>query len=381
MGKSKLTIHNILFACFFLLSFTSCKTQNSVSTHRYTHPIEFKPESYVCYKTDSPIVIDGKAEEIHWQKANWSNSFVDIEGNLKPLPTHNTQVKMLWDDTYFYFFAKMDEPNIWATLENRDDIIYNDDGIEIFIDPDGDSHNYYELEWNAYNTLWDLILLRPYRVDRDPKMLFEWNIKDVKSAVHIEGTINDNSDVDKYWTIEVAIPWFALREFAPTKTVPNDGDHWRVNFSRVDWTVDKEGQTYKKRLSGDGKKLPQSNWVWSPTGFVNMHMPEMWGFVQFSTNMPDNEVAFIENDDELIKWNLWNMYWQQLDYFKKNKTYSEDLNLFTIPSLEECIFNPKIYTTPNHFEITNLSCDGNKIWIIQRDGKIYSKKITTENSN
>jgi len=70
---------------------------------------------------------------------------------------------MLWDDTYFYVAAQLEEPDVWATLTQRDTVIFYDNDFEVFIDPDGDTHNYYELEVNAFGTLWDLMLLTPYR--------------------------------------------------------------------------------------------------------------------------------------------------------------------------------------------------------------------------
>jgi len=356
----------VQFLVALLCLCASCQEQK----YSYEHSINYNPEKYVCHTTTDEIIIDGKDSESAWQAASWTNAFVDIEGSLKPNPKLDTKVKMLWDKSFFYFFAKMEEPHLWATLKNRDDIIYNDDDFEIFIDPDGDSHNYYELEWNAYNTLWDLILLRPYRTDNKPKVLFEWNITEVESAVHLEGTINDNTDIDKYWTLEVKIPWFALMELAPGKRRPKDGDQWRVNFSRVDWTMENDGSGYKKKTDDNGKILPENNWVWSPTGKINMHMPECWGYVQFSTASPNQKTAITQNPDEEIKWALWNLYWQQLAYYKEHKVYTDNLSEFTIPLVDACSFQPSIYISPYSFEISNSSCSSNGAWVINKEGKI-----------
>jgi hypothetical protein len=339
----------------------------------YQHPIPFKPEQYVCYRSPAPLNIDGRAREAAWGNAPWTNSFVDIEGALKPLPTLDTRVKMLWDDDYFYFYARMEEPHIWAKLRERDAVIYQDDDFEIFIDPDGDSHNYYELEVNAFNTLWELILLRPYRVDKNPKALNYWNIPDIKTAVHIEGSLNQPSDIDQYWSVEMAIPWKALKEFAPQKRMPKAGEQWRVNFSRVDWEMEiKDGRYQKAKNPATGKALPEHNWVWSPTGYIAMHMPEQWGYVQFSGRDGSRAQAFLEKPDEAIKWALWKMYFQQLQYFKANKGYTDNLQYFTIPVIPKggCTFQPRIYTTPHWFEITAASCSGKGYWKIRQDGKI-----------
>lgn len=347
---------------------------NNLEKINYKHPIPFAPEKYICYKNSTTISIDGKANESDWKNASWTKAFVDIEGEQKPKPIHDTKVKMLWDKDYFYFYAKMEEPHIWAKLRQRDTIIYYDDDFEIFIDPDGDSHNYYELEVNAFNTLWELILLRPYRVDGQHKVLNNWNIPNIKSAIHIEGTLNNPKDVDQFWAVEMAIPWSALKEFATPPKIPKDGDQWRVNFSRVDWTMNTKNGIYQKTIDPKTRKpFPENNWVWSPTGLISMHMPEQWGYVQFSEKVVGKgNVNFIEHQDEKIKWALWKLYFQQVDFFQNNKVYTDDLNQFSIPEIlnSTCKFQPQIFVTPNLFEIVAPSCERDGSWSIRQDGKI-----------
>ena len=86
-------------------------------------------------------------------------AFVDIEGDARPRPRFATRMKMLWDDEFFYIAADMQEPDIWGTLTTRDSVIFQDNDFEVFIDPDGDTHEYYELEINALKTAWDLLLV------------------------------------------------------------------------------------------------------------------------------------------------------------------------------------------------------------------------------
>lgn len=95
----------------------------------------------------------------------------------------------------------------------------------------------------------------------------------------MQGTINDPSDVDSGWTLEVAIPWEGLAAYNPARaTPPNDGDVWRLNFSRVEWTWDIVAGRYVRRPK---ETHPEDNWVWSPQGMIDMHQPERWGFVRF----------------------------------------------------------------------------------------------------
>ena len=111
----------------------------------------------------APIQIDGRLDEDAWKTAPWTDPFVDIEGDVRPRPRFQTRAKMLWDDTYFYVAALLEEPHVWGTLTKHDSVIFHDNDFEIFIDPDGDNHEYYEIEINALNTEWDLFLKKPYR--------------------------------------------------------------------------------------------------------------------------------------------------------------------------------------------------------------------------
>ena len=151
------------------------------------------PKSYVAYKTTQKLIIDGKASEHDWEKASWSEEFIDIEGVVKP--KYHTQMKMLWDDQYFYILAQMEEPHVWANLKQKDTIIYYNNDFEVFVDPDGDTHNYYEFEFNALNTVWDMFLTRPYRGSNET--INDFDINGLKSAIHVDGTLNNYNDEDK----------------------------------------------------------------------------------------------------------------------------------------------------------------------------------------
>jgi len=249
-----------------------------------------------------------------WQLAAWTHDFVDIEGDLRPKPTYRTRAKMLWDDQYFYVAAELEEPHIWATLTQHDSVIFQDNDFEVFIDPDGDNHQYYEYEINAFGTDWDLRLVKPYR-DGGPA-LNEWEIPGLKKAVHVEGTINDPGAIDKRWCIELAFPWTVLGEFAKCPCPPKVGDQWRVNFSRVEWDV--------KVVEGKYIKVPdrpEHNWVWSQQGVVNMHRPEMWGYVQFETGL----VPFRPDPDWEAKCQLMECYYAESKFHEANGIYAKSL--------------------------------------------------------
>lgn len=227
------------------------------------------PRSYLCPRAEAPPPFDGNLESGAWAKAPWTSDFVDISTTVTP--RFRTRAKMLWDDAGFYIAAEIEEPHVWATLTERDSVIFHDNDFEVFLDPDGDGHRYVELEMNALNTVWDLLLVRPYRAGGPPVDGFD--LKGLRTHVTVRGTLNDFKDKDQGWTAEIMIPWAALQQVAGVACPPKEGDQWRINFSRVQWQVDEAG---KKRPN-----MPEDNWVWSPQGVIDMHRPERWGVVQF----------------------------------------------------------------------------------------------------
>ncbi len=232
------------------------------------------PRHYVCHRASAPIEIDGRLDDLAWAAAPWTAEFVDIRGVDRPRPRFATKAKMLWDDAYFYVAAQLEEPHVWGTLREHDEIVFYDNDFEIFIDPNGDRREYYEIEINALGTIFDLFLVRTY-IDGGPA-LHGWDCKGLRRAVHSDGTLNAPSDTDRGWSVEFAIPWKSLAEAAGREAPPRDGDTWRVNFSRVEWRINIDNGRYIKV-----PETPEDNWVWSPQGVVNMHLPEHWGYVRF----------------------------------------------------------------------------------------------------
>lgn len=237
------------------------------------------PKGYVSYFTPQPPRIDGRLDDAAWEDADWTDPFVDIEGDVKPTPPFETRAALRWDDAYLYVAARMEEPHVWGTLTEKNGVIFQDNDFEIFIDPDGDHHNYYEFEVNPLNTIWELTLEKPYR-DGGPAVS-PTNVDGLLSAVHVEGTLNAAHDVDTSWSVEVAIPWEGLARYSPRAVPPRDGEQWRMNFSRVHWQHRVDGNSYSKVPD-----TPENNWVWSPQGVIDMHRPERWGYVQFSRSKP-----------------------------------------------------------------------------------------------
>ena len=326
------------------------------------------PQGYVCHRATGAMTIDGRIDEAAWRIAPWTKDFMDIEGGVKPKPRYRTRVKMLWDDDYFYVAAELEEPHVWATLTQHDAVIFQDNDFEVFIDPDGDSHEYYEFEINALNTGWDLLLKKPYK-DGGPA-LNSWEIPGLKTAVRIRGTMNNPGDRDEGWSVEMAFPWKVLAEFAHRPALPHEGDQWRVNFSRVEWLIEVVEGKYRKVA---GKK--EDNWVWSPQGIIDMHRPEKWGSVQFSRQKA-GRTRFVPDPAASTRKALQTIYYSQRDFQASHARWAS--------SLEELGFDdrrgfgiaktPTIRLTGDGFEITTdlKSPNGNtQSWHIRQDARIW----------
>lgn len=340
--------------------------------------ISFGPPNYVCYRASSPLQIDGALDEPDWKRARWTEDFVDIEGESRPKPRFRTRAKMLWDDNYFYVGAELEERDIWATLTERDSIIYQDNDFEVFIDPDGDTHEYYELEINAFGTVWDLLLIRPYR-DGGPAV-HAWDIRGLKAAVKLDGTINKPGDKDKGWTVELAFPWEVLKEcLHPRKLKPDPGDQWRVNFSRVEYRVNvKDGRYEKAKDPTSGRPLAEDNWVWAPTGLINIHYPEMWGYVQFSDKIVgQGREEFQLSFEQDASWALRQVYYRQKDFFARHRRYSENIEELGLAKLkiEKYKWPPEIKATWNFWEARLLSDDGQTQLFIREDGRFWRSSL------
>ncbi|CAJ1371208.1 unnamed protein product [Effrenium voratum] len=255
------------------------------------------PRQYVARKA-TVEKIDGDLEKAVWQEAEWSCAFVEIRGSdappgTEPSPWQETKVKMLWDDEYLYIAAKMEVDagnELVAKFKERNSpIFHTDSDFEVFVDPAGCCHGYKELEMNALNTVWNLMLDRPYmdggseysgRVAKEgePK---HWEVLRQKTAVKVTKGQIGNPTRPAQWCCEVALAHADTLGHAPRSTQPFAGSCWRINFSRVE----KKGKV---------------NWVWAPqvvwsptdhryVGQENMHLPDAWGYVVFADKPQDTK--------------------------------------------------------------------------------------------
>jgi hypothetical protein len=148
-------------------------------------------------------------------------------------------------------------------LKQRDEPLYNEEVVEVFIDPSGDKDNYLELEVNPLGALWDGYILNRGQTITG---ILAWNSFEIKWAVFVEGTVNNPADKDTGWSVELALPLKDI--YNALHNPPRDGDLWRLNLYRID------------RPEGAGD--PGEGSAWSPVSGRTFHDPDRFGEVIFS---------------------------------------------------------------------------------------------------
>ncbi|MDO4293269.1 MAG: carbohydrate-binding family 9-like protein [Eubacteriales bacterium] len=342
--------------------------------------VDFAPPVYLCRRAAGPLALDGRLDKPFWENAPWTELFSDIEGPHMPAPRFATRAKMLWDDENLYLGAELLGDEIWGSVSKRDDVIFYDNDFEIFIDPDSDTQQYYEFEMNVLNTVWDLFLPVAYR--DGGSALNGFDLHGLRTAVHVDGKINDPLAQNRSWSVEVVIPFSAVNECIPGQPVPSPGDYYRLNFSRVQWKVDIENGRYQKRTGPEGRPLAEDNWVWSPTGVINIHYPELWGFVFFAGADGQTECRIPE--DESRKWELRKLYYAEQLHCDLQGRYTDSLDTLTgllaeyAPNEKNAALRPLPYTvaaTPYSFELTCPSSRDGFCLVLCQNGRISTVPV------
>lgn len=262
---------------------------------------------YKAQKIDFNILIDGNIQKLAWQNAEWSKRFVDMVTSEPGI--YNTMAAILWNNTYLYIAFIAEEPFVEANKTERDSIVFLENDLEVFIDG-GDC--YYELEVNAANTIYEVFFIwkdayiknckfdipafdvhqqQAYTFggdyDRNGESFWKgthprgvrwaftnFDMPDLKTAVQVDGTLNDNSDIDKGWSLEIAIPWSSLDMLSNGRAIPpSSGDIWNIFLGRF------------QKLVLSGKEVqPHPAMALNSHGIYDTHLPEKWSRIEFTDN-------------------------------------------------------------------------------------------------
>ena len=208
------------------------------------------PPHYVCSRVSGlPPVIDGRLDDEAWGgAASVTLRLHDDSG----APRFSTTARLLYDAERLYVAFECEDSRILADMTERDDPIFDEEVVEIFIDPDSDLVNYYEFEVSPHNVIFDAVVRNPSGVKCE--LDATWDCEGLRTAV--SRAAGDSGS----WAVEMAIPFAALNG------APHAGDRWRMNLYRIE-------------------RLPDEEYIcWSPTMAdpANFHVPARFGTIEFA---------------------------------------------------------------------------------------------------
>ncbi len=175
------------------------------------------------------------------------------------------EVRTLYNEKYLYVGFHCQDDYAWGTFTERDDPIWDEECVEVFLNPAQSGHQYYEINISPKNTVFDACIVNsrtPENSNGKFKSLKEWNADDIQTATHIEGEA-DIPGKSVGWIAELAIPLEEL--YGADNTPPKVGDVWRVNFYRID----------------SPKKGQREHYAWSKTERPAFHLPWRFGYFKF----------------------------------------------------------------------------------------------------
>jgi hypothetical protein len=258
-------------------------------------------EEYTAYRTDAPMSIDGHLDEPAWQSVPRSPRFSDMISGARGL--HDTRAAVLWDRDYLYVGYWMEEPDVQGDLTERDSFIFRNNDVEFFL---AGRDAYYEFEINALGTIYEVFFIWDNEYDKvdygqEPTLkkshpqakdfngvglkthprgmrtgFWGYDLPGLKWAVHVDGTLNDSSDRDRGWTVELALPWSGMKWLAAAdnrQLPPAEGDILRMDFSRFN--------QYREAAPNEDSGA----WFWSPHGCRDSHIPECFTSVRFTEEL------------------------------------------------------------------------------------------------
>jgi len=199
-------------------------------------PPKAKPADAVeieCRRAAQPIRLDGKADEPAWKDAQLVENFTPHWAGRKARTA--TKARLLWDDDYLYFFADMQDADLYADVKEHDGQTWSNDVFELFFKPAEAKLAYYEFQVTPANTTMDMFL--PSRGSGGFQRWAKANPFKWQTQVGLQGTLNDAGDKDQGWSAEGRFPW---SDFKLTGGRPKPGDVWRCALCRYDYSVEFE---------------------------------------------------------------------------------------------------------------------------------------------
>jgi hypothetical protein len=303
-------------------------------------------------RVSEPPKIDGVLDDAAWKNAatvklDWRFHPRNMPAFIALTPTVRTSAKLLWDDRFLYVGFECEDADAWATYTQRDAHLWEEEVVEVYLDPAGKGKHYKEFEVNPLGALIDLDILEAVNGNPgDVASHLRWNAKDIRWAAKVQGTTDNRNDKDKGWTAEMAIP---LEECltgnsvgagvpaspivgagvpaspivgagvpaspivgagvpaspivgagvpaSPTKVYI--GDRWRAQFYRIE------------RAKGSTNETAEFQ-AWSPTD--TFHRPERFGILDFAGDPKRGDFSrYRDGSDGSPTWKIAAGQWQMRD--------------------------------------------------------------------
>lgn len=247
-----------------------------------------------------------------------------MRSEVYPKPRFDTKFKIRWDDEYIYVGAKIEEKNLWATFTKHDSGIWRENGFEMLLDVDGSLFNYKQWQINVLGTMMDLMMYKsPIDHSLKEAVNMSWHAN-AKKAVYTDGTINNPADNDKFWSIEVAVPFKYLKDISSrVKWSPDENEVWFVQFGRSEQELIVLNGTYQGIFNSR-----TAWWSWQPCDTINLHLQDRWGLVQFKKNMQDKTFRS-------EKWHIYKALFDMMDAMKIYKAihgkYTTNIRELDVP--------------------------------------------------
>lgn len=182
--------------------------------------------------------LDGVADEPAWKNAQAIDRFYLpwLKDGQSRSPRSTTKARLLWDRDYLYFFAEMQDTDLYADVKEHDGRTWTNDVFEMFLKPADDKPGYYEFQVSAAGTQMDMFLPRR-RAGGFQRFIGDGDFH-IDAKVKLDGTLNRWQDRDTGWSVEGRIPWTDL---VRTGGPPMPDETWELALCRYDYSVDFEG--------------------------------------------------------------------------------------------------------------------------------------------
>jgi len=219
-------------------------------------------QDIVCRRIPRNLILSGKMDDPLWQQAEPQVLMDAVSGTKE---NFTTEVRVLYSGEYLYVGFYCEDDHVWGTLRDRDDPVYREECVEVFVCPSGKTHQYYEINISPKNVLFDACILNGRTAD-NPRNKFQgfhdFNLQDIQTRAHVEGILDVPGEAGS-WKAEYAIPLEGL--WGAPHIPPEHGDVWRVNFYRID--------------SPDRVRVDY--YSWSTVHEANFHQPWKFGRIRF----------------------------------------------------------------------------------------------------